>query len=597
MSFRNLILGRGLGEFGALALVTCMLLAGRPVTGAESFEFVVIGDTRPRFESEDFRIFEGLLQKINEAKPALVINLGDLIYGYGMRKEKQWDLYQQVVRRCEVPYYQVPGNHDTFSREARRVYGQRFGKFYQSSDYGGCHFVLLDTCESTRWGYLGPKEMEWLKADLQTNQLRPVFVFTHFPVWEAERIKPQYHDFWTETLHPLFREFGVKAVFGGHYHCYGPTREIDGIRYFVTGGGGAELLPDYRKSGGEHHFVKVRVTGEDFDLRVVTSRGELTDLEADIMGGFLFGDRHTSRVGVGKGAGDLREGIRGAIVLENPYKEWLTGTARWQVDPSSFQMRPQTMEVRIPPGGGTRLQFELKALKPAASLHSLPRLEFQVRAGGREHRFHRELVLTDTLRTPLLPEPVTLDGRLGEWRLAPSLEVGISVATKTEVRAFHDRDRLYLAVTGPKLEPAAEEEEEAFPDDLLLGIAARLSGTEFGRDIIRLGFTRNGSQTEVRDRTPGQKLGATVPGVRAASRESFGRVTFETSIPLKLLAPLKAAGKTHLVLSLSTPAPRQESESNEQVNPSRNSFAYQVRYGGDALIPVHFIELILEGKP
>jgi hypothetical protein len=566
---------------------------------AASFEFVVIGDTRPRFASENFGVFEGLLEQINQARPALVINLGDLIYGYGLRKEKQWDRYEQVVAKCAVPYYQLPGNHDTFSKAARRVYGQRFGKFYQSFDYFGCHFVLLDTCEETRWGYLGPRQLDWLKTDLQTNRLRPVFVFTHYPLWEAERIKAQYHEFWVQTLHPLFRDSGVKAVFGGHYHCYGPTREIDGIRYFVTGGGGAELRPEYRKSGGQHHFVKVKVTGEDFDLRVVTSHGELTDLQADIMGGFLFADRHTSRIGLARGTGDLREGITGSITLDNPYKDWLVGKATWQVDPSSFAVQPATFEIRAPPGGTARLEYLLKALKPAASLQSLPWLEFQVAAGARQHRFHREVVLTESLRAPFLAAPLTLDGSLPEWTLAPALGGAVSMKAGLEVRALHDRDTLYLAVSVPKPDQVAqvEEEEEAFPDDLLIGIAGRVHETEFGRDLIRLGFTRNGSKTEVHDRTPGQKPDSLAPAVRAASRPEAGRLTFEAAIPMKLLTPLKSAGRTHLVLSLSAPVPKDGSEINEPDSPKRNSFAYQVRYGGDTLVPVQFVELTLEGKP
>ena len=211
---------------------------------AESFEFVVIGDTRPRFHSEDFQVFDGLIRKINQVNPAFVINLGDLIYGYGLSKGKQWDRYQSVVKAFTVPYYQLPGNHDTFSKNARRVYARRFGKFYQSFDYGGCHFVLLDTCEESRWGYMGQGELNWLRADLRGNKLHPVFVFLHFPLWEHERIKPAYQEFWHDTLHPLFRESGVAGVFGGHYHSYGPTRTIDGIRYFITGGGVVEFRRD-----------------------------------------------------------------------------------------------------------------------------------------------------------------------------------------------------------------------------------------------------------------------------------------------------------------------------------------------------------------
>ena len=74
--------------------------AGR--VAASSFEFVVIGDTRPRFESENFQEFEVLIPMINRVKPAFVLNVGDLIYGYGpLSKEKQWDRYAHVIKSLQ----------------------------------------------------------------------------------------------------------------------------------------------------------------------------------------------------------------------------------------------------------------------------------------------------------------------------------------------------------------------------------------------------------------------------------------------------------------------------------------------------------------
>ena len=136
----------------SVRLVTLMLLALASVrVSAGDFEFVVIGDTRPRFESESFRPFEGLIGKINALNPDLVVNLGDLIYGYGhVSKEKQWDKYEAVRKTVRPPYYQLPGNHDTHSKAARTIYGRRFGKFYQSFDHGDCHFVLLDNTVAER---------------------------------------------------------------------------------------------------------------------------------------------------------------------------------------------------------------------------------------------------------------------------------------------------------------------------------------------------------------------------------------------------------------------------------------------------------------
>src|SRR5438093_7185925 len=306
---------------------------------ATDFTFVVIGDTRPRFESENFRTFEALIPRINAAKPGCIINLGDLIYGYGpLRKEKQWNRYEQVIKNLEAPYYQVPGNHDVYSKAAREIYRRRFGKFYESFDRGGCHFVLLNNCEDGRWGSMGPDELAWLKRDLHSTSAEKVFVFMHFPVWEPERVAAKYHLLWRDTLHPLFRASRVKAVFGGHAHCYGPTRELDGIRYFVSGGGGAELRPEYRRAGGEHHFMKVTVAEGGFDVRVVTERAQLTDVGADLMGGFLFAEKYSSRIGIPRGTQPLQQAVAFEVSLNNPYNVPLAGRAWWEADADHFEV-------------------------------------------------------------------------------------------------------------------------------------------------------------------------------------------------------------------------------------------------------------------
>lgn len=575
------------------------LLLGVVSLRAEEFEFVVMGDTRPKMQSEDFHIFRGLIEKVNQIKPALVINVGDLIYGYGMRKKTQWDKYEQVVKGFSVPYYQLPGNHDTFSQSARREYGRRFGKFYYSFNHRGCHFVLLDTCEETRWGYLGPRQLEWLKADLATNTCRPVFVFTHFPLWEQERIKPAYFDFWKETLHPLFRQSGVMAVFGGHYHCYGPSLEMDGIRYFITGGGGAELLPEYRKSGGEHHFVRVKVSGERMDIKVVTSKGELTDAEADIMGGFRFAERHSSRIGITRDPQELREGVSFSVTVENPYNQWLFGKATWRLDSTAFSATPETADLQIPPLGSLRPAFTVKALTNNVVLQSLPWLEFKVTAGGAQHRFHRELLFLHTLGAPAVEVPPVLDGSLREWNTAPVLRLGRSDSSAAEVRAFHDRRHVYLAFSVPATRKVQEEEEEASADDLLIGIATRMNRTDFGGDNLRLGLSQERNETVVRDRTPGHPPGRVLRGLRAVGRLVGDRYCFEAAVPLSLLALNRGPVADRLVVSLSFPGavPPGGGELSSGPAPGVSPFAYQVRFGGEALVPIYFVELQLSPSP
>jgi len=561
---------------------------------AGDFQFVVIGDTRPRFESESFRLFEGLIAKINALEPALVVNLGDLIYGYGpARKEKQWDKYEAVIKTLRVPYYQVPGNHDTHSKEARRVYGRRFGKFYQSFDYGDCHFVLLDNTENERWGYLGAAQLDWLKADLKQTKARAVFVFMHFPVWEPERITPEYYEFWAQTLHPLFKESRVQAVFGGHYHTYGPTREFDGIRYFITGGGGAELRPEYKKSGGEHHFMKIKVSGNTFDVRVVTERGELTDPEADVMGGLQFAARNVSRIGIKRDAQDLRAGVTFNVLVANPYPNVLSGQAAWLFDASSFSVEPQGFSLEVPVGAKRQYSFTLKALRDTTTLQSLPQLEFNLASGGTKHRFHREVRFLQELSTPYRATAPVLDGKLADWDQVPVLRLGKDSQPQAELRSSYDAQNLYLAVSVPRSD-VDEAKESGFSDEVQIGMARRRSDTDFGGDLLRLGL--NSNSEKVTDRTPGRKAEGAIPGVRSVCRAEALRATYEIAIPLRLLKSLKANEGGRFILDLSFPVPEEATETEEPSEPSVNTFSYRIRYGSDSLVPIYFVELNLQRK-
>jgi len=160
--------------------------------------------------------------------------------------------------------------------------------------------------------------------------------------------------------------------------------------------------------------MKVKVSGEAFDVRVVTDRGELTDAEADVMGGLLFAARNVSRIGIKRGFEALKKGVEFSVSIENP-TETLTGRAGWLFDASVFAVEPQEVSLQIPEGRSQEQKFTLKALTDSASLQSLPRLEFNVIAGGRRHRFHREVRFLEELRTPHQRAAPVLDGQLAEW--------------------------------------------------------------------------------------------------------------------------------------------------------------------------------------
>jgi len=269
------------------------------------------------------------------------------------------------------------------------------------------------------------------------------------------------------------------------------------------------------------------------------------------------------------------------------------GQASWVLDASAFSVEPKGVSLQIPPGGSQQHSFTLKALQDAATLPSLPRLEFNVAAGGHHHRFHREVRLIEEIRTPYRRPAPVLDGLLADWEGIPSVKLGQDPKLAAEIRTCYDRTTLYLAVTVPAV-TAVEEEELGFKDDLQNGIAHRLSNADFGPDFLRLGFS--GTTQEVWNRTAGRKKEGLVAGVKYVCRAQGGQTSYEIAVPLRLVKGVRTGVEGRLILDLSFPVPDSGVDSLEPLDPAANTFAYRVRYGSDSLIPVHFVELTLERK-
>jgi UDP-2,3-diacylglucosamine pyrophosphatase LpxH len=274
-------------EMKKIIAVSVLLAWLAGALSASDLKFVVVSDTNPEFlNQKDFSHFEKFIDRINALKPDLVINLGDLIYGYGLRSTRpQWERYLEVIGRIEPPYYQIPGNHDVFNNRARQIYLELFRKTYMSFDAGKCHFVLLDNLEDGVWGKIGPEQLAWLEEDLKRPRWEQAFVFIHVPVWDmkARNVRLEWREFWFEKIHPLLLAGRVKAVFAGHSHRFGPTRIYDGLIYYIAGGGSPRLHKEYVRAGGRNFFLLVEVTENGFKVNVVMEDRIISEQEADIL--------------------------------------------------------------------------------------------------------------------------------------------------------------------------------------------------------------------------------------------------------------------------------------------------------------------------
>jgi predicted MPP superfamily phosphohydrolase len=182
------------------------------------FTFIHASDTHISEASVDR--MQKLKSLTDSLKPAFVIVTGDLIKDALRVNEaesrKLYELYVREVSKFTVPVWNVPGNHEIFGIErhhslvstknplyGKKMYRHYLGPDYYSFNYGGVHFIGLNTVDyEDLWyyGHIDSLQMSWLRKDvLSISKTTPVVTFNHIPFYSGG------HSMW------LFEEEGVFA--------------------------------------------------------------------------------------------------------------------------------------------------------------------------------------------------------------------------------------------------------------------------------------------------------------------------------------------------------------------------------------------------
>ncbi len=206
----------------------------------KTVKFCIYGDTRDGHDVH--RKVVALMMKQN---PEFILQTGDLVHNGGSLA--LWKIYDDITgeARKKAPFYIARGNHDFGGTNFEDRVNTSFtsgNKLWYSFDKANCHFIALAIDEQTPYD---PKsaQYKWLVKDLEaTQETKPAHIFVFFHV-SPFSIGSHGSDLDVrKTLHPLFVQHHVRAVFTGHDHNYYHTTR-DGITYVVTGGGGAPLYP------------------------------------------------------------------------------------------------------------------------------------------------------------------------------------------------------------------------------------------------------------------------------------------------------------------------------------------------------------------
>ncbi|MGH9719493.1 MAG: metallophosphoesterase [Bryobacteraceae bacterium] len=263
---------------------------GFRTTGVTPFTFLAVGDTGTG-SAEQRR----LAQLMEAEGPGLLVHTGDLVYPTGqleLYERLYFDFYHATMSR--VPFFPCPGNHDYYETLARPyvsihdlpvedVPASDHGRYY-SFDWGDLHFISLDSNESLVQAASGRGQMlRWLERDLAaTKKFWRVAYFHHPPFAFGPNIRDREAVLARSHVVPILERYGVPLVFNGHEHSYQRTREINGVVYVTTGGGGAGLYrvdPSDLLAAGKsaHHYMRGEVNGRRLALRAIGLDGQEFD--------------------------------------------------------------------------------------------------------------------------------------------------------------------------------------------------------------------------------------------------------------------------------------------------------------------------------
>lgn len=179
------------------------------------FRFILVNDTH--YMSAECEEWLGrAVSRMRAEQPAFILHAGDLV-------ERGHRDHLLVVRRlfaaAGVPCYFQIGNHDHLDEADRSSYLELFpDRINYAFEHGGWQFLGLDTCEGARSSNvtISAATLQWLEAALpRIDRVRPLVVFTHFPLAEGIRYRPQN----AEALLSLLLPFNLQAVLCGHYHA------------------------------------------------------------------------------------------------------------------------------------------------------------------------------------------------------------------------------------------------------------------------------------------------------------------------------------------------------------------------------------------
>jgi 3',5'-cyclic AMP phosphodiesterase CpdA len=207
----------------------------------------------------------------------LAIHTGDMVNNAA--DEQLWSrwFFEESDLLRHTPLITTVGNHEITDDGVSyaRYFGDASRPTYHSLDYGPLHLVVLDAYERAagadpQQGAMSDAQVAWVEEDLRSVPAdKHVWVVVHQgPFAHPAHMRPGHggSERVRTAIQAAARRHPIEAVFAGHEHFY-ERGEVDGLRYFVVGGGGAPLedpdpsFPTVEAAHKALSFVSLQVCG------------------------------------------------------------------------------------------------------------------------------------------------------------------------------------------------------------------------------------------------------------------------------------------------------------------------------------------------
>ncbi len=276
---------------------------------SENFRFAILGDRGGG--ASPMGTYERAIDQLNGLQPEFVMSVGDFVEGYTtVQKEidEQWDEFEEIIGKLEMPFFYVRGNHDINMPLTRKAWAERRGRQYYHFKYKDVLFIVLDTEDAERptpdnmeediatynrlkkedpkkamawmiewmktpeaqeaFGHdakveFPEKQIEWFEKVLAENKdVRWTLLFMHEPCWDNpsdsfKKIDAAIQD----------RDF---TFFAGHTHYYDYDL-INGHEYITVASAGAAFT--HEGPGNVDHLTWVTMTEDGPKIAGIALKG------------------------------------------------------------------------------------------------------------------------------------------------------------------------------------------------------------------------------------------------------------------------------------------------------------------------------------